>query len=98
MSARAGGHSPRRRTRRTSRMSRRESPPASSPSQSNPERESPMPTDSALTADRRWLVAPPALLDRTEATPPEPIERAAELFATTIAADGLVHVFGSGHS
>src|SRR3954451_6211507 len=98
MSARAGRQSPRRRTRRRSRMSRRESPPASSPSPSNPERESPMPTDSALTADRPWLVAARAVLDRIEATQLEPIEQAAELFATTIAADGLVHVFGSGHS
>jgi uncharacterized phosphosugar-binding protein len=50
------------------------------------------------TADRRWLAEARAVLDRIEATQLEPIDRAAELFARTIAADGLVHVFGSGHS
>src|SRR5829696_6885598 len=39
-----------------------------------------------------------AVLDRIEATELDAIDRAAELFAQTIAADGLVHVFGSGHS
>jgi uncharacterized phosphosugar-binding protein len=50
------------------------------------------------TADRRWLAEARAVLDRIEATQLDPIDRAAELFARTIAADGLVHVFGSGHS
>ena len=50
------------------------------------------------TADRRWLAEARAVLDRIEATELEAIDRAAELFARTIAADGLVHVFGSGHS
>src|SRR4051794_4727242 len=57
-----------------------------------------MPTDTVPTADRRWLAAARAVLDRIESTQLAPIEQAAELFATTIAADGLVHVFGSGHS
>lgn len=49
-------------------------------------------------AARRWLAEARSVLDRLEATELEPIERAADLFARTIAADGLVHVFGSGHS
>jgi uncharacterized phosphosugar-binding protein len=46
----------------------------------------------------RWLDAARATLDRVAATQLEAIDRAAELFARTIAAEGLVHVFGSGHS
>lgn len=38
------------------------------------------------------------VLERIEATELDAIERAADLFARTIAVDGLVHVFGSGHS
>ena len=49
-------------------------------------------------AARRWLGEARAVLDRLEATQLDPIEQAADLFARTIAADGLVHVFGSGHS
>ena len=49
-------------------------------------------------AARRWLGEARAVLDRLEATQLGPIEQAADLFARTIAADGLVHVFGSGHS
>jgi len=52
------------------------------------------PPDAAL----RWLAEARAVLDRVEARELDPIERAADLFARTIAADGLVHVFGSGHS
>jgi uncharacterized phosphosugar-binding protein len=49
-------------------------------------------------AARRWLGEARAVLDRLEATQLDPIEQAADLFARTIAEDGLVHVFGSGHS
>lgn len=63
------------------------------PTPSSPGADNPTPT-----AALRWLAAARVVLDRLEATQQEPIEQAAELFATTIAADGLVHVFGSGHS
>ena len=49
-------------------------------------------------AAQRWLTQARAVLDRIEATQLGAIEDAAQLFARTIAADGLVHVFGSGHS
>ncbi|MER3417724.1 MAG: SIS domain-containing protein [Chloroflexota bacterium] len=49
-------------------------------------------------AASRWLAEARAVLDRIEQTQLEAIGRAADLFAETIAADGLVHVFGSGHS
>ena len=39
-----------------------------------------------------------AILDRIEATQMDAIERAAEICAQTIAGDGLVHLFGTGHS
>ncbi len=39
-----------------------------------------------------------AILDRIEATQMETIERAAEMCAQAIAGDGLVHLFGTGHS
>jgi uncharacterized phosphosugar-binding protein len=39
-----------------------------------------------------------AILERVRATQTEAIERAAELCAQTIAGDGLVHLFGTGHS
>ena len=39
-----------------------------------------------------------AILDRIESTQTESIERAAELCAQTIAGNGLVHLFGTGHS
>src|ERR1041384_5060884 len=38
------------------------------------------------------------ILDRIEATQLDALERAAELCAGTIAGDGLVHLFGTGHS
>lgn len=49
-------------------------------------------------AGDRWLDAAQHTLDAVRQTQAEPMRRAADLFATTIAADGLVHVFGSGHS
>lgn len=39
-----------------------------------------------------------AILERIEATQMDAIERAAELCADCIAGDGLVHLFGTGHS
>src|SRR6476659_8196982 len=39
-----------------------------------------------------------AILDRIESTQTDAIERAAEICAQTIAGDGLVHLFGTGHS
>jgi uncharacterized phosphosugar-binding protein len=55
-------------------------------------------TDANPNAALRWLAAARSVLDRIEETQLGPIEDAAELFARTIASDGLVHVFGSGHS
>jgi uncharacterized phosphosugar-binding protein len=46
----------------------------------------------------KWLVEARRILDRIEATQAEPLERAARLCADAIAADGLVHCFGTGHS
>jgi uncharacterized phosphosugar-binding protein len=45
-----------------------------------------------------YITQAKAILDRIEATQLEAIERAAELCAQTIAGDGLVHLFGTGHS
>ncbi len=45
-----------------------------------------------------WLVAAEALLDRLAATQAAAIEEAAGWCADAIAADGLVHLFGTGHS
>jgi uncharacterized phosphosugar-binding protein len=45
-----------------------------------------------------YLSQAKAILDRIESTQMENIERAAELCAQTIAGDGLVHLFGTGHS
>ena len=46
----------------------------------------------------RWLNAARAVLDRIEATQDEALERASTICADAIAADGLVHLFGTGHS
>jgi uncharacterized phosphosugar-binding protein len=45
-----------------------------------------------------YITQAKAILDRIESTQMESIERAAELCANTIANDGLVHLFGTGHS
>jgi uncharacterized phosphosugar-binding protein len=39
-----------------------------------------------------------AILERIRLTQMEAIERAAEVCARSIAGDGLVHLFGTGHS
>lgn len=45
-----------------------------------------------------YLTQAKAILDRIESTQLDAIERAAELCAQTIAGNGLVHLFGTGHS
>ncbi len=45
-----------------------------------------------------YLTEARAILERIEATQLDAIERAADLCAQTIAGDGLVHLFGTGHS
>jgi len=45
-----------------------------------------------------WLDSARALLERLEATQDEAIARAAGMCADAIAADALVHLFGTGHS
>jgi uncharacterized phosphosugar-binding protein len=45
-----------------------------------------------------WLAAARVVLDRLEATQAGAIEEASRWAADTIAADGLVHLFGTGHS
>ena len=46
----------------------------------------------------RWLAAARQTLDRIEGTQMEAISEAARRCAATIASDGLVHLFGTGHS
>src|SRR5438128_2038900 len=45
-----------------------------------------------------WFSAARAIFDRIEATQSTAIERASQICADAIAADGLVHLFGTGHS
>lgn len=45
-----------------------------------------------------YIARAKAILDRIELTQLDAIERAAELCAQTIAGNGLVHLFGTGHS
>ena len=51
-----------------------------------------------MTASDRWLDAARDVLEQVATTQTEAIEAASTIFAESIAADGLVHVFGSGHS
>ena len=46
----------------------------------------------------RWMEAGIALLERVRDTQSDAIDRASELCARAIAAGGLVHLFGTGHS
>jgi uncharacterized phosphosugar-binding protein len=46
----------------------------------------------------RWIDAARAVLDRIAETQEHEIERAGALFADALAAGGLVHLFGTGHS
>ena len=50
------------------------------------------------TAATEYIKQAQAILNRIESTQMEDIERAAEICAQTIAGDGLVHLFGTGHS
>ena len=45
-----------------------------------------------------WIAEATALLERVASTQAEPIERASHWCADAIAAGGLVHLFGTGHS
>lgn len=47
---------------------------------------------------RQYLKAIGGILEKISSSQSEKIEEAAQLMATSIARDGLVHVFGSGHS
>jgi uncharacterized phosphosugar-binding protein len=51
-----------------------------------------------MTAADRWLAAARAVLETVATTQGDAIEAASRIFADSIAADRLVHVFGSGHS
>jgi len=61
-----------------------------------------MPTETAERTTAQpaleWLTAATALLERLAATQGEAIETASRWCADAIAADGLVHLFGTGHS
>lgn len=46
----------------------------------------------------RWLAAAREILDRIESTQMEAISETAKRCAATIGSDGLVHLFGTGHS
>src|SRR5262249_34717886 len=52
----------------------------------------------ATTAAGRWFDAAEANLARLRSTQMDTIERASQWCAEAIAADGLVHLFGTGHS
>jgi len=51
-----------------------------------------------MTAADQWLASARDVLERVSNTQREAIDEASTIFADAIAADGLVHVFGSGHS
>ncbi len=51
-----------------------------------------------MSSPMPWMVAAGALLERVATTQVEAIETASRWSAEAIAADGLVHLFGTGHS
>ena len=51
-----------------------------------------------MTAITAYLAAAQAILDRIQDSQLEAIEQAADICAQTIAGEGLVHLFGTGHS
>jgi uncharacterized phosphosugar-binding protein len=55
-------------------------------------------TEAAKPGKARYLTAARALLERIEATQADEIDQASRLCADAIAAGGLVHLFGTGHS
>jgi uncharacterized phosphosugar-binding protein len=57
-----------------------------------------MPAATAHLAATRWLEAARDVLDHVANTQAPAIDAAADVFAGAIANDGLVHMFGSGHS
>ena len=52
----------------------------------------------AMTAATTWFAEAAAVLDRVATTQADGIETASQWCAEAIAADGLVHLFGTGHS
>src|ERR1700736_6167419 len=52
----------------------------------------------AKNAGSTWIEAGIDILEKIQSTQSEPIERASQICADAIAADGLVHLFGTGHS
>ena len=52
----------------------------------------------AMLPSVSWMAAAGALLERVATTQAEAIETASQWSAEAIAADGLVHLFGTGHS
>jgi uncharacterized phosphosugar-binding protein len=50
------------------------------------------------TASRRYLIEAAGIIEQIAATQLDAIDRAAEICAHSIGADGLVHAFGTGHS
>ena len=55
-------------------------------------------TTSTASATVAWMTAAAALLERVATTQAEAIETASQWSADAIASDGLVHLFGTGHS
>jgi uncharacterized phosphosugar-binding protein len=53
---------------------------------------------STMTGATAWMAAAATLLDRVATTQAEAIETASQWSADAIAGDGLVHLFGTGHS
>ena len=51
-----------------------------------------------MTAQTLWMDAGIELLERVRDTQADAVERASQVCAGAIAADGLVHLFGTGHS
>ena len=58
----------------------------------------PVGTADSAAASWRWLDEARGVLDRIEATQGEAIEAASAICADAIGGDGLVHLFGTGHS
>jgi uncharacterized phosphosugar-binding protein len=54
--------------------------------------------DMTITTTVPWMTEASALLDRVARTQADAIETASQWSAEAIATDGLVHLFGTGHS
>jgi uncharacterized phosphosugar-binding protein len=57
-----------------------------------------MSTNQAIQRPVSWIAEASGLLEQVALTQAEPIERASQWCADAIAAGGLVHLFGTGHS